>query len=221
VKGEPDFPILKPVIDETHNTFLILYNDDEIPVGMDPYDGYVLDEIVDGVNLTLKAEKIPIAMSVDKKGYITVENTEGKHFDLDLRENSMGIYLGFQEQEYKGKNQYVSESPNMFLDKSYFMFIKEISLDTPVCEITPDGTIIQLIDDLTTTSDMKINAVAGKTIRNFTFQYRHDKDKASDLINFYEEPHEISFELFYEPLKQSNQFNQPNHSTRPIKTCKR
>lgn len=195
VKGASDFPLLRPAIDEKHNTFCIIYKKDSIPIELDPDDGYVLSEIIDGVNEALKAGNIPIVMKVDKKGQIIVENTKGEKFDLDMKENSMGPYLGFQEQEYRNKIRYVSECPHMFLDQSYYMFIKEISPDDPVCEITPDGKVIQLIDDLTGSSDLKIKTSANKIIKTLTFQYRYNKNNSSDLIDFYEEPHEISFEL--------------------------
>jgi hypothetical protein len=36
-----------------------------------------------------------------------------------------------------------------------------------------------------------------KTFKELTFQFRYDKDKGSDLVAFYEEPHSFAFELFY------------------------
>ena len=152
-------------------------------------------------------------MRVDKKGLIIVENTKGEKFDLDMKDNSMGPYLGFQEQEYKNKIRYVSECPHMFLDQSYYMFIKEISPDDPVCEITPDGKVIQLIQDLTGSSDLKIKSAVNKVIKTLTFQYRYNKNNTSDLIDFYEEPHEISFELLYQDESKSKS-TQHNTSTK-------
>lgn len=198
VKGESDFPLLRPAIDEKHNTFCIIYKKETIPIELDPDDGYVLSEIIDGVNDAFKSGDIPILMKVDKKGLIVVENTKGEKFDISLKDNSMGPYLGFQEQEYKNKIRYVSECPHMFIDQSYYMFIKEISPDDPVCEITPDGKVIQLIDDLTGTSDLRIKSAVGKVIKTLTFQYRYNRNNSSELIDFYEEPHEISFDLLYQ-----------------------
>jgi len=71
------------------------------------------------------------------------------------------------------------------------MFIKEISSESPICEISPHGDVIQLIESLDNKSTMN------KTFKEFTFQFRYDKDKGSDLVAFYEEPHSFAFELFH------------------------
>jgi len=113
-------------------------------------------------------------MRVDRKGFINIENSKDEKFDLDLKENSMGPYLGFQEQNYKNKSRYVSECPHMFLDQSYYMFIKEISTEEPVCEITPTGEVKQLIENLSD-NNLKIKSNVNKIIKNLTFQYRYSK----------------------------------------------
>jgi hypothetical protein len=214
VKGESDFPLLRPAIDDKHNTFCIIYKKQTIPIELDPDDGYILSEIIEGVNESLETANIPIVMKVDTKGLIIVENTKGEKFDLNLQDNSMGPYLGFQEQEYKNKIRYVSECPHMFIDKSYYMFIKEISPDDPVCEITPDGKVIQLIDDLTGSSDLKIKTAVSKVIKTLTFQYRYNRNNSSDLIDFYEEPHEISFELLYQDSSKTKNTSHSNTTSK-------
>ena len=193
-----DFPLLKPDVDEKHNTFCIIYNNEELPIELDPRDDYTINDIINDSNGALKEENIPIKMNINKKGHVTVESTENKKFKMDLTTNSIGIYLGFREHKYANKTMYTSESPHMFLEQSYYMFIKEISPEKAICEITPNGNVVQLITDIASNSDIKIKSSAFKPIKTFTIQYRYADDISSPLIEFYEEPHEITFEFLHE-----------------------
>lgn len=195
ISGSSDFPLLKPEVDDAHNTFCIIYKNEEIPIELEARDDYTLTDIIHETNDGLDDENIPIRLKVDKKGYISVENTKGEKFELDLSEKSIGPYLGFQEQSYKGHNKYTSECPHMFLEQSYFMFIKEISPDKAICEITPTGEVIQLIKDIDTNNNVKIRSASSRVIKCFTIQYRYENDIKSNLIEFYEEPHEITFDF--------------------------
>ena len=195
--GSSDFPLLKPEVDDSHNTLCIIYNKEEIPIELEPRDDYTLGGIINETNEALDGEDIPIRMKVDKKGFVTIENTQNEKFELDFRSNSIGPYIGFQEQTYKGYSKYTSECVHMFLEQSYFMFIKEISPENAVCEITPDGEVIQLIKDISSNNDIKIRSASSKVIKNFTIQYRYSDDVKSQLVDFYDEPHEITFEIQY------------------------
>ncbi|VBB17978.1 hypothetical protein YASMINEVIRUS_441 [Yasminevirus sp. GU-2018] len=190
-----EFPLLKPDVDESHNTFCIIYKKEALPIELEPRDDYTLTGIIRETNEALEGEEIPIKMRVDKKGYVTVESTKNEKFDIDLTENSIGPYLGFQEQKYSGKTKYTSECPHMFVEQSYYMFIREISPEKAVCEITPEGKVIQLIKDISTNSDVKIRSSSSKPIKSFTIQYRNADSASSPLTEFYEEPHEITFEF--------------------------
>jgi hypothetical protein len=64
------------------------------------------------------------------------------------------------------------------------MFIEEFSLDTAICEITPDGKVIQLIQNIDKTN-----------INTLTLLYKSKNNINSELIEFYETPHEITFEF--------------------------
>jgi hypothetical protein len=79
----------------------------------------------------------------------------------------------------------VKSNPHLFLDQSYFMFIKEISLDNPVCKITPEGKVEQLLTKLDNNN----------IIDTLTIQYRYTNDKKSSFVNFYGEAHSLSFNL--------------------------
>src|SRR5690606_2420279 len=116
--------LLKPIIDENHNTMCVIYEKELFPIELDPNVEYKLNEIIDGINMSFSEENITIEICVNELGFITISNKNGEHFDLDLKEKSIGPYLGFQETEYKGTSKYRSECPHMFLDQSYFMFIK-------------------------------------------------------------------------------------------------
>ena len=204
VNGTSDFPMLTPLIDEDHNTFCIIYNKQKIPVVLDPKIEYRLSDIVDGINAVLDYDNIPIQIEVNKHNHVIVENKSGDIFSLDLTQNSIGEYLGFNNQTYKDKSMYSSENPHMFLEQSYYMFIKEISPNDPICEITPQGEIIQLIQSFTD-NDLKIKSTQNKYIKEFTFQFRYDKHKDSSLVIFYEEPHSFSFDLYF--LDNKNEEN--------------
>lgn len=186
-----DFPILKPDVDDEHNTFTIKYKNELIPIELSPNDDYKLDDIIDGINESYKDENLPFKIKCVKNGLIVIENTKGENFDLDLTDRSMGLYLGFQKSSYRGKSKYISEYPHMFLEKSYFMFIKEISTDNAFCEILPDGNVRQLINDISINTKLRMN----KTITELTFQYRESNNNQSELIDFYDEPHELIFEI--------------------------
>ena len=58
--------------------------------------------------------------------------------------------------------------------------------------------VVQLITDIASNSDIKIKSSAFKPIKTFTIQYRYADDISSPLIEFYEEPHEITFEFLHE-----------------------
>jgi hypothetical protein len=192
-----DFPLLRPVIDDEHNTFCILYNKETIPIELDNGDEYKLNDIIDGINDALADADILIAMKVDKKNHIIIEHKQNEKFDLNLKKNSFGPYLGFQETSYTGKSKYTSECSHMFIEQSYYMFVKEISSDSPICEISPDGKIIQLIENIHDTSNLKLKQNDNNSIKTLTIQYRYGKSIESELIDFYEEPHEITLDLFY------------------------
>jgi len=196
--GSYDFPLLKPIVDSKHNVLCIVYKNDTLPIELEPRDDYTLNGIITETNEALNDESIPIKMYVDKKGFITIENTKGELFSLDLTENSIGPYLGYQEQSYNDSSRYVSECPHMFLEQSYFMFIKEISPERALCEITPTGEVNQLIKDISNNNDLKVRSASAKPIKSLTIQYRYNDDIKSQLTDFYEEPHEISFDIYYE-----------------------
>jgi len=177
-----DFPILRPEINDTQNTFCIIYDSQEIQIELASSDEYTIKDIINGINETLTENDIPIKIS-DVKGYIKIESDE--MFGLEFKKNSIGQCLGFTQKEYKNYKTYNSEEPHMFLDSSYFMFIKELS-KLPVCEILPDGNLIQKIFDVE-------NNVSTKDLN---IEYRLTEDIKSNLINFYEEPHEFNIELF-------------------------
>jgi len=189
IKGETDFPILRPIIDEGHNKIVIELGGEKIPIELEPDDGYTLNEIIDGINANLKEMNIEITVRIDEENHIIIENTDGKDFKIDLNDNSMGIYLGFTNDTYINKTTYRSENPHMFLETSYYMFINEIASEEPICEITPNGEVKQLV--------MDVNRINKDPIKKLTIQYKYDKTKNSDLVEFYGEPHEISFEISY------------------------
>lgn len=217
IVGQSEFPVLRPIIDDKHNIFGIIYENDTLPIELEPGDGYKITEIISGINDALKEDSIPIRIKEDNKGHIIIENTVGKTFKLDLKNNSMGPYLGFQEQEYSGKNKYLSECSHMFLDKSYYMFIKEISATDPICEVSPDGKVIQLIENIVGLPDIKTK---NANVSTLTIQYRENKSIKSDLIDFYEEPHEISFELYFVEDKKNDMINKRRDLCSSSKKCK-
>ena len=192
-----DFPLLRPVIDDEHNTFCILYNKETIPIELDNGDEYKLNDIIDGINDALAGADILIEIKVDKKNHIIIEHKHNEKFDLNLKKNSFGPYLGFQEISYSGKSKYTSECSHMFIEQSYYMFIKEISSNSPICEISPDGKIIQLIENIHDNDDLRLKQNSNNSIKTLTIQYRYGKSIDSKLIDFYEEPHEITLDLFY------------------------
>jgi hypothetical protein len=64
------------------------------------------------------------------------------------------------------------------------MFINELSNDA-ICEITPEGKVIQLVRD-----------IDNKNINTLTIHYRNKNNVSSDLIEFYETSHEITFDIY-------------------------
>jgi hypothetical protein len=183
--GETDFPILRPAIDNEHNTLCIVQNNSIIPIELDEDDNYKLTEILKLINSALEENEIEIKISCNSTNNIIIEATNSCKFDLDLTKNSFGVYLGFQKKTYKNKTKYISENPHLFLDQSYFMFIKEISTDNPVCKITPEGKVEQLLTKLDNNN----------IIDTLTIQYRYTNDKKSSFVNFYGEAHSLSFNL--------------------------
>lgn len=184
IVGESEFPLLIPIIDKQHNIFCITYNDDILPIELDPRDDYTLTTIITEMNDALENENIPIKITANKNNTITVENTDKKIFSLDLKENSIGPFFGFQNEKYTNAYKYTSENTHMFLEYSYFMFINELS-DNAICEITPDGKVIQLTQN-----------IDNKNVETLTIQYRNKNDINSELIEFYETPHEVSFDIY-------------------------
>lgn len=183
LSGESDFPLLKPVVDEKHNTFCIIYDDESLPIVLEPKNDYTISAIINETNEALEDEDIPIRLKLDKKNTVTVESSNSDKFSLDLKSNSIGSYLGFQKDTYSGKTKYTSETPHMFLDQRYFMFIKEISNEA-VCEITPEGKVKQLIKN-----------IPNLNIKSLTIQYFSNSNKTTP-VEFYDEPHEISFDFY-------------------------
>ena len=188
--GETDFPLLRPIIDSEHNNICIIQNKNKNNIELDEDDNYKLDEILESINSGLQQNNINITIKVDKNKHIVIEGKE--KFDLELKKNSMGIYLGFQNKEYKNKNKYVSEKPHLFLEQNYFMFIKEISNDKPICKITPEGKVIQLINK------------TQNNINKLTIQYRYSQDINSALVEFYQENHKLTFEFIINDIKTKN-----------------
>lgn len=186
IVGESEFPLLKPIVDESHNILCIIYNNDVLPIEILPNDNYTLDEITHDINNALKTENIPIQIRVNEQYLVIIENLNNKHFDLDFRENSIGIFLGFQCDIYKNKSIYISESPHMFIERNYFMFIKEISMNA-ICEIQSDGKVKQLLNKIHVTN----------MVDTLTIQYHDSNDINSKFTEFYETPHEITFEIQY------------------------
>lgn len=184
IVGESEFPLLMPIIDKQHNIFCITYNDDILPIELDPRDDYTLTTIITEMNDALENENIPIKITANKNNTITVENTDEKIFSLDLKENSIGPFFGFQNEKYTNTYKYTSENTHMFLEYSYFMFINELS-DNAICEITPDGKVIQLTQN-----------IDNKNVETLTIQYRNKNNINSKLIEFYETPHEVSFDIY-------------------------
>lgn len=184
VVGESEFPLLRPIIDKHHNIFSITYNDDILPIELEPRDDYTLLSIITEMNEALRIEDIPIIIKENKNKTITIENTENKIFSLDLKENSIGIFFGFQNTTYEKLSKYTSENNHMFFEYSYFMFINELSNDA-ICEITPEGKVIQLVRD-----------IDNKNINTLTIHYRNKNNINSELIEFYETSHEITFDIY-------------------------
>ena len=190
--SKSDLPMLRPIIDESNNTLCIMYNDEEIPLELPVRDDYKIDDILNEINDAYVSEDIPIKLKLDKNGKTVIENTKGEIFELNMNINPIGPYLGFQEEQYTGNSRYVSEMAHMFLNDSYFMFIQEISPTMAVVEITPDGVVKQLISNISKSKDPKVRSTLNKTLKNLTIQFRYENDGSSNLINFYDEPHEFT-----------------------------
>ena len=134
---------------------------------------------------------------------IVIKSTSGEKFGLNFENNSIAPCFGYTEEVYENKTEYRSENPHIFLNKPYYLFIKEIS-DSPVCEISPSGDVKLLIDNLQQ-SDIKTKINSNSEISGLTLTYRYGKNKNSDLVNFYEGHHCIDFKFYFlENSKQSN-----------------
>jgi hypothetical protein len=180
---EGEFPMLKPIINDDNNNLVVSKNGKGFHCKLDMEDDdYSIGNLVTGINGIL--EKMDIQISEDKENHIIFSSNSGK-FILDFKENSIGFFLGFEEEMYEGKKKYRSENKHIFLERNYFMFIKEFS-DNPICRISAEGNVKQL------TKNFKKET---KKIKQLTIQYRYGKTRESELVEFYDSPHKLKFTI--------------------------
>ena len=195
IEGRSDFPMMKPVIDESNNILCLIEQGDSIPIEVESGDNTHLQDIIDEINSGLDGADIPIEIIEDKDAHIVIRSTSKEKFGLDFREKSIAPCFGFTEEEYDGAKEYRSENQHVFLNQSYYLFIEEIS-NQPICEISPEGDVTLLIEDINL-SDLKTRSKSSSKISGLTLIFRYDTDPNSDLVDFYGEHHKINFRFMY------------------------
>jgi hypothetical protein len=190
-----DFPMMKPVIDETNNILCLVEQGDDIPIELESGDSMGLNDIIDEVNAALEGANIPIEIIEDRDAHIVIRSTSDEEFGLNFRENSIAPCFGFTEEEYDGETEYRSENQHVFLSQPYYLFIKEIS-NSPICEISPEGEVTLLLDDMQY-ADVRTKSNSNSKINGLTLNFRYDDSMKSDLVDFYDEDHKIGFRFYY------------------------
>ncbi len=180
-----DFPILSPVIDNEHNAFEIIFNGQEITITFADGDDYEIDKITESINSEMNGIEMPITISENANHCVQIKSTNDNKFTLNLKNNSIGNYLGFEKDIYEGSSEYTSELRHMFRNNNYYMFVLELS-NTPICEITASGTLTQIIEKI---------QIDGP-IKELTFQFRDGTNNDSELTDFYDTPHTFKLHLY-------------------------
>ena len=150
-----------------------------------PPEKYTIDEIIEAFNDGMNDLGWNIEMS-EKKGIISIINTDDDDFEINCIENSIFKNLGFYEESYADKHKYIGELKHSFVEKPIYLYIKNISNNEPFGKINPDGTYEKLRN-------------LGITISNLDgiiIQFRSDKTSdETALVNLAGIPHKFTLSI--------------------------
>ena len=99
LEGKADFPMMKPVIDESNNILRLIEQGDTIPIELESGDNMRLQDIIEEINAALEGADIPIEIVEDRDAHIVIRSTSDEEFGLDFRENSIAPCFGFTEEK--------------------------------------------------------------------------------------------------------------------------
>lgn len=181
------FPKLCTEVTNENNKLIIIT--DEVTIPLELENGtYNMEELASSLSSSLEDNDVNIQIDVCRGGKVRIKSTDNEVFKLDTTDNSVLELFGFTGNKYEGKTTYISEDYNKLTSSEYYMYLENISTNSPLCKIDEDGNVQMLMENFDEPIE-SLNAV----IVQF-------KDKKGNLIEFNGQKHSYKMEFYYEEV---------------------
>lgn len=182
------FPNINNLINEYNNDILITIDDEDINDQIE-HGIYDLTKLIENINTNEKIfNNFEIKLEND---HVSIKSNDDKIFNLINRDKSIFKKLGFTQNKYIGKNYYASdELPFINRSRLIHLFIEGIDDEKPILSFNS-------LEDPNKLCPKNINFSKPLEILGEIFiKFKYDLDlESNNLIDFYGDPHELSFRV--------------------------
>lgn len=176
------FPNTNPKIDNTHNQFKFVHNDEEKVVEL-ANGNYELDEIVEAIQSVFDQEETNIKIDITSDNKCVIESADRSTFSLINDDASIMKLLGFDKSVYDNSYIHISNGKHKFNNKIY-MYIDNISLTEPFAVIDMNNT--------QKTFKKKYSSPIPE-LKELVLKFKPIETPDDILCEFNNEPHRITF----------------------------